>query len=289
MATPIPSAATWQCTTGRRHSRATTACRTASRSSPTRPVRRPEAVRRVPVVRAMARGRSRGVRSSRDGLSRLRRVRGRSDCESWNDAPERGSVAPRRSHRQIGQSTGRPWWEAMRDEGRRVTAVSSRTSHKGVVVNGTGGVWCVRTESGETLDASLRGRLKKERHDMLKLTVGDDVVVERDGAHGWAISEILERRSQLARRMPGAGRGERIVAAKRGPGGGRLRGRESRAHCAHARPLSGDRRGKRSRGAGRDQQDRAGGSRGDRAAIQRLRACRLPRALHQRKEARRAR
>lgn len=94
-----------------------------------------------------------------------------------------------------------------------MTAVPSRTSHKGVVVNGTGGIWCVRTEDGETLDASLRGRLKKERHDMLKLTVGDNVVVERDGANGWAISEILERRSQLARRMPGAGRGERIVAA----------------------------------------------------------------------------
>ncbi len=48
---------------------------------------------------------------------------------------------------------------------------------------------------------------------MLKLTVGDKVVVERDGAHGWTISEILPRKSQLARRMPGAGRGERIVAA----------------------------------------------------------------------------
>jgi len=94
-----------------------------------------------------------------------------------------------------------------------VTVAPGRINERGVVVNGTGGIWRVQTEAGETLEASLRGRLKKERHDMLKLTVGDNVVVERDGAHAWAISEILPRRSQLARRMPGAGRGERIVAA----------------------------------------------------------------------------
>ena len=88
-----------------------------------------------------------------------------------------------------------------------------RERDKGVVVKGTGGIWQVRTEKGETLDASLRGRLKKERNDILKLAVGDDVVVERDGVAGWAISEILPRRSQLARRLPGEGRGERIVAA----------------------------------------------------------------------------
>lgn len=94
-----------------------------------------------------------------------------------------------------------------------MTAATGRVTQKGVVVKGTGGIWNVRTESGETLDASLRGRLKKERHDILKLAVGDDVVVERDGDTSWAISEILPRRSQLARRLPGEGRGERIVAA----------------------------------------------------------------------------
>ncbi len=80
-------------------------------------------------------------------------------------------------------------------------------------MKGTGGIWQVRTGKGDTLEASLRGRLKKERHDILKLAVGDDVVVERDGDASWAISEILPRRSQLARRLPGEGRGERIVAA----------------------------------------------------------------------------
>ena len=32
---------------------------------------------------------------------------------------------------------------------------------RGVVLGGTGGVWQVRIEGGETVDASLRGRLKK--------------------------------------------------------------------------------------------------------------------------------
>jgi ribosome biogenesis GTPase len=102
---------------------------------------------------------------------------------------------------------------------------------RGAVVGGTGGVWQIRTDAGETIDASLRGRLKKSnsgkradgslRRDTvlaaatsLKLAVGDDVLVE-PGARGeaWAIAEILPRRSKLARRAPGGGQGERIVAA----------------------------------------------------------------------------
>lgn len=102
---------------------------------------------------------------------------------------------------------------------------------RGAVIGGTGGVWQVRTDSGEIIDASLRGRLKKSnsgkradgslRRDTigaaastLKLAVGDDVLVE-PGMRGeaWAIAEILPRRSKLARRAPGGGQGERIVAA----------------------------------------------------------------------------
>ncbi len=81
------------------------------------------------------------------------------------------------------------------------------------MLKGTGGVWHVRAESGETHEASLRGRLKQEREESAKLAVGDRVVLEIDerGAH-WAIAEILPRHSQLARRAPG-GQGERIVAA----------------------------------------------------------------------------
>ena len=87
------------------------------------------------------------------------------------------------------------------------------TRQKGVVLKGTGGIWHVRTESGDTHEASLRGRLKKD-DDGRKLAVGDDVILEHDqtSTH-WAIAEILPRRSKLARREPGGGQGERVVAA----------------------------------------------------------------------------
>jgi ribosome biogenesis GTPase len=102
---------------------------------------------------------------------------------------------------------------------------------RGVVVSGTGGVWRVRLDSGETIEASLRGRLKKSNSgkradgslrrdtitaaaETLKMAVGDDVRLDRSkAADAWSIAEILPRRSKLARRAPGGGQGERIVAA----------------------------------------------------------------------------
>lgn len=87
------------------------------------------------------------------------------------------------------------------------------THARGTVLNGTGGVWTVRTVHGETLDASLRGRLKQESGAM-KLAVGDDVTIARDGSDSaWSITEIHPRRAVLARRSPGKARGERVVAA----------------------------------------------------------------------------
>ena len=101
----------------------------------------------------------------------------------------------------------------------------------GVVANGTGGVWRVLSEEGREYDAVLRGRLKKvdtgRRSDgsirrdtvsaaeqTVKLAVGDRVRLEHDArANAWAIDEILPRRSRLARRAPGGGKGERVIAA----------------------------------------------------------------------------
>jgi ribosome biogenesis GTPase len=102
----------------------------------------------------------------------------------------------------------------------------------GVVLAGTGGVWRVLAEDGQVHEVSLRGRLKKSdegrradgslRRDTVasagrrgKLAVGDDVRLEGDARESgvWAITEILPRRSKLARRAPGGGYGERIVAA----------------------------------------------------------------------------
>lgn len=83
---------------------------------------------------------------------------------------------------------------------------------RGVVLRGTGGVWHVRTDAGDTRDAALRGRVKKG--DGAKLAVGDEVLIEADErGDSWAIAEILPRRSQLARREPGGGHGERVLAA----------------------------------------------------------------------------
>ena len=102
---------------------------------------------------------------------------------------------------------------------------------RGVVLSGTGGVWRVRLDTGEVVDAALRGRLKKAqsgrradgslRRDTVaaaaaarKLAVGDDVLLEQgEGNDAWAIGEILPRRSKLARRAPGGGQGERVLAA----------------------------------------------------------------------------
>jgi ribosome biogenesis GTPase len=99
------------------------------------------------------------------------------------------------------------------------------------VLSGTGGVWRVQRDDGEVVEASLRGRVKKSnagrradgslRRDTiasaattLKLAVGDHVVLEDDDSAGAvAIAEILPRRSQLARRVPGGGQGERVLAA----------------------------------------------------------------------------
>jgi ribosome biogenesis GTPase / thiamine phosphate phosphatase len=90
--------------------------------------------------------------------------------------------------------------------------VSESTRLEGTVLDGTGGAWHVRTADGITLTAALRGRVKNE--SPLKLAVGDRVMLEQGTDGGsWAIGEILPRRSQLARREPGARFGERVLAA----------------------------------------------------------------------------
>jgi ribosome biogenesis GTPase / thiamine phosphate phosphatase len=101
----------------------------------------------------------------------------------------------------------------------------------GLVLSGTGGVWRVQRDDGVIVEASLRGRVKKSNAgrradgslrrdtiaaaaDTLKLAIGDRVTLEQDeSGSAWSISGILSRRSRLARRVPGGGYGERVVAA----------------------------------------------------------------------------
>ncbi len=85
---------------------------------------------------------------------------------------------------------------------------------RGVVVEGTGGVWQVRTPDGEQRAVALAGRLKQEDRGTLKLAVGDHVTIEpEERGTGWRIVSIEPRHGVLARREPGGGRGERVLAA----------------------------------------------------------------------------
>ena len=102
---------------------------------------------------------------------------------------------------------------------------------EGLVLSGTGGVWRVERGDGTVVEATLRGRVKKSNSgkradgslrrdtisaaaDTRKLTIGDRVLLDTDDPNGAiAIAEILPRTSRLARRAPGGGQGERIVAA----------------------------------------------------------------------------
>jgi ribosome biogenesis GTPase len=83
---------------------------------------------------------------------------------------------------------------------------------EGVVLEGTGGVWKVRTTEGAEHLTSMRGRLKQE--EKIKLAVGDHVTIEQDDAgDSWAITTIKERTSRLARRAPGGRYAERVIVA----------------------------------------------------------------------------
>lgn len=93
--------------------------------------------------------------------------------------------------------------------------MSSADDRVGVVLNGTGGVWQLRLDDGQRVEASMRGRLKLERdgETVVKLAVGDRVTVDHDAeSAAWRIATILPRTSTLARRSP-SGRGERVVIA----------------------------------------------------------------------------
>src|ERR1041384_341988 len=65
---------------------------------------------------------------------------------------------------------------------RRARRLRAMTARAGVVLSGTGGIWRVQLAPGEVVDASLRGRLKQDRNEQLKLAVGDEVEVEPGGS-----------------------------------------------------------------------------------------------------------
>lgn len=82
---------------------------------------------------------------------------------------------------------------------------------KGVVHAATGGVYHVVCEDGSEVDASLRGRLKRERRTGSQVVVGDRVSVAASG-ESWTIEEVAERDTELVRRGRG-GRSAKVLAA----------------------------------------------------------------------------
>ena len=81
----------------------------------------------------------------------------------------------------------------------------------GTVHEAGGGIYAVVLHDGARVEASLRGRLKREARTGGRVVVGDRVRVdEQDGA--WTVEEVEPRRTELVRRGRG-GRRAKILAA----------------------------------------------------------------------------
>jgi ribosome biogenesis GTPase / thiamine phosphate phosphatase len=80
----------------------------------------------------------------------------------------------------------------------------------GIVLARTGGRYRVHT-GRDTIEASLRGRMKQDDYD--RVLVGDRVKVQVGEDGSATIEEIRPRKGLLKRRSPGRSRGERLIAA----------------------------------------------------------------------------
>ncbi|HUF11678.1 MAG TPA: ribosome small subunit-dependent GTPase A [Longimicrobiales bacterium] len=85
--------------------------------------------------------------------------------------------------------------------------------HPGRVLEAAGGVYDIRLDTGEVVQASLRGRLKLESRTGDKVVAGDEVRVARDDIGGATIEAVSPRRSEIARRAPGRSRGAKVIVA----------------------------------------------------------------------------
>jgi ribosome biogenesis GTPase len=81
----------------------------------------------------------------------------------------------------------------------------------GTVLESGGGVYVVELDSGERVEASLRGRLKQEARSGSRVVIGDRVRVTRTG-DAWTVEALEPRRTELVRRGRG-GRTAKVLAA----------------------------------------------------------------------------
>lgn len=88
--------------------------------------------------------------------------------------------------------------------------MSGSESGWGVVHEASGGVYTVSLLDGPRVEASLRGRLKRQARTGARIVIGDRVRVE-PADESWTIEEVDERTTELVRR--GRGRAPKILAA----------------------------------------------------------------------------
>jgi ribosome biogenesis GTPase / thiamine phosphate phosphatase len=94
-------------------------------------------------------------------------------------------------------------------------ARASDLRRTGLVLRAQGGVYEVETEHG-TVEAVLRGRLKREERTGERVVVGDRVTVERTEVSGrdvWTVEEVDDRHSELARKAPGKAPRAKVIVA----------------------------------------------------------------------------
>jgi ribosome biogenesis GTPase len=82
----------------------------------------------------------------------------------------------------------------------------------GTVHESHGGVYKVFLDSGETVEGSLRGRLKREARTGDRVVIGDRVEVMAESDGSTTIEKVYARGSEIIRRGPG-GRRPKVVAA----------------------------------------------------------------------------
>ncbi len=84
----------------------------------------------------------------------------------------------------------------------------------GTVLNAVGGIYEVQLEDGALIEAVLRGRLKRDEKSGGQVVAGDHVTLSPQDDGSFAIETVAPRKSQLARKAPGAGRSrQKVIAA----------------------------------------------------------------------------
>ena len=82
---------------------------------------------------------------------------------------------------------------------------ASLPKYNGIVLWAAGGVYRTLLDSGQEVEAALRGRLKLEQRTGDTVVAGDRVFVESHPDRSYSIEAVAERKSEIARRAPGQG------------------------------------------------------------------------------------